>query len=129
MSPSLKLYLPLALHVIPTIIIGYAIVIPNGPIAGVNDHTIGFAGTLIGTVATYHAGIRLARRCQAPVAAHLPAADQAMLAPPAASPVTSERNPTVKMFGRLSSTAGSPLAIRETHPEGVGHAAVVDEGA
>ncbi|MDH3679112.1 MAG: hypothetical protein OEV40_04095 [Acidimicrobiia bacterium] len=70
MSPRLRLYVPLALHILPTVIIGYAIVIPNGPIAGVNDHTIGFATTLIGTVATYHAGIRLALRRPAPTADH-----------------------------------------------------------
>lgn len=62
MSSQLRLYLPLALHMIPTAVIAFAVVIPGGPVAGLNDHTIGFTGTLVGTVLTYHAGIRLARR-------------------------------------------------------------------
>lgn len=56
------LYLPLALHVIPTVVVGYGVVLANGPVAGINDHSIGFAGTIIGTVVSYHAGIRLAQR-------------------------------------------------------------------
>ncbi len=57
-----RVYLPLVAHIVPTAVIAYGWVIPNGPIAGVNDHTIGFATTLLGTIVTYHAGIRLAHR-------------------------------------------------------------------
>lgn len=61
----LRLYVPLLLHVVPTALIAYLWVIPNGPVAGLNDHSIGFATSLVGTIAAYHAGIRLARRTAA----------------------------------------------------------------
>jgi hypothetical protein len=61
MSPRrFSLYLPLLLHLIPTLGIGYFIVIPKSCIAGVNDLTIGFAAANLGFVSSYVAGVRLA---------------------------------------------------------------------
>jgi len=56
------LYLPLALHLIPTLGIGYFIVIPRSCIAGINELTIGFAAANLGFVVSYLAGVRLARK-------------------------------------------------------------------
>lgn len=58
----LALYLPLALHLIPTLAIGYLIVIPQSCIAGVNELTIGFAAANLGFALTYVAGVRLAMK-------------------------------------------------------------------
>ncbi len=55
-------YLPLALHLLPTLAIGYFIVIPKSCIAGVNELTIGFAVANLGFVLSYIGGVRLARR-------------------------------------------------------------------
>ncbi len=61
MSPRrFSLYLPLVLHLIPTLAIGYFIVIPQSCIAGVNELTIGFAAANLGFVLSYVAGVRLA---------------------------------------------------------------------
>lgn len=54
------LYLPLILHLIPTLGIGYLLVIPNSCIAGMNELTIGFAAANLGFVLAYVGGIRLA---------------------------------------------------------------------
>jgi hypothetical protein len=54
-------YLPLALHLIPTLAIGYFIVIPQSCIAGINELTIGFAATNLGFVMSYIGGVRMAR--------------------------------------------------------------------
>lgn len=61
MSPRLfSLSLPLILHLVPTLGIGYFIVIPQSCIAGVNELTIGFAAANLGFVLSYIAGVRLA---------------------------------------------------------------------
>ena len=57
---NLDIYLPLALHLIPTLGIGYSFVIPNSCIAGVNELTIGFALANLGFALSYIAGVRLA---------------------------------------------------------------------
>lgn len=57
----LGLYAPLALHVVPTLVIGYGFVLPGSPIAGVNQYTIGFALAVLGFIPAYVAGVRLAR--------------------------------------------------------------------
>jgi hypothetical protein len=57
-----SLYLPLVLHLIPTLGIGYCIVIPRSCIAGVNELTIGFAAANLGFVLAYIGGVRLARK-------------------------------------------------------------------
>lgn len=53
---------PLAGYVVPTVVIGYGFVIPRSCIAGVNDLTIGFAFSIVGTCLTYLAGVKLALR-------------------------------------------------------------------
>ena len=55
-------YIPLALHLIPTLGIGYLIVIPQSCIAGVNELTLGFAAANLGFILTYVAGVRVARK-------------------------------------------------------------------
>jgi hypothetical protein len=59
---TLLTYAPLLAHVVPTLAIGYGLVIPNSPIAGLNEYTIGFAATVAGFVPVYFAGVRIARR-------------------------------------------------------------------
>lgn len=53
---------PLAAFLVPTIAIGYGVVIPKSCIAGVNSLTIGFALTLVSACITYLVGVRAARR-------------------------------------------------------------------
>lgn len=60
--PSFMIYLPLVLHLIPTLGIGYLIVIPRSCIAGINELTIGFAAANLGFVLSYLGGVRLARK-------------------------------------------------------------------
>jgi hypothetical protein len=55
-------YLPLVLHLIATLGIGYLIVIPQSCIAGVNELTIGFAAANLGFVLAFLGGVRLAQR-------------------------------------------------------------------
>ena len=56
----LSLFLPLAGFVVPTVVIGYGVVIPRSCIAGWNELTVGFAATVAGACLTYVAGLRLA---------------------------------------------------------------------
>ena len=56
------LYLPLAFHLIPTLGIGYLVVIPQSCIAGVNELTVGFGAANLGFALTYIGGIRLAQK-------------------------------------------------------------------
>ena len=55
-------WLPLVGFVVPTVLIGYGIVIPRSCIAGINELTIGFASTIVGAVVTYVVGVRNALR-------------------------------------------------------------------
>lgn len=55
-------FYPLLGFVIPTVLIGYGIVIPRSCIAGVNELTLGFGATVAGACFTYLAGLRLAIR-------------------------------------------------------------------
>jgi hypothetical protein len=59
---KIRYFYPLLGFVIPTVLIGYGIVIPRSCIAGVNDLTLGFAATVAGACLTYWAGLRLAMR-------------------------------------------------------------------
>ena len=54
-----KYIVPLLAFAAPTLVIGYGFVIPNSPIAGVNELTIGFGTTVLGACLTYFAGIHL----------------------------------------------------------------------
>jgi hypothetical protein len=51
-------YLPLAAHVIPTVVIGYGFVIPRSCIAGINELSIGFGASVVGTCIAYVIGLR-----------------------------------------------------------------------
>lgn len=53
-------YLPLVGHVIPTLLIGYGLVIPRSCIAGWNELTIGFGASVLGTCVAYVLGQRVA---------------------------------------------------------------------
>lgn len=55
---KLRHFYPLIGFVIPTVVIGYGIVIPRSCIAGINDLTVGFASSVIGACATYYFGGR-----------------------------------------------------------------------
>src|SRR5262249_25976723 len=61
---KLRHYVPLVGFVVPTVAIGYGIVIPRSCIAGINDLTIGFAATIVGACATYVLGLRAVLREQ-----------------------------------------------------------------
>ena len=56
------LSLPLILHVLPCLIIGYGFVIPGSCIAGVNQYTLGYLSAVLGYIPNYYIGIWLARR-------------------------------------------------------------------
>jgi len=57
-----KHFYPLLAFLIPTVLIGYGVVIPRSPIAGLNGLTIGFGGALLGAAIAYWQGIRGALR-------------------------------------------------------------------
>jgi ABC-type Fe3+ transport system permease subunit len=57
-----KHFLPLLGFALPTLLIGYGVVIPNSCIAGVNAESIGFGATVLGASAAYVAGVRIARK-------------------------------------------------------------------
>ena len=59
-----RLYLPLVGFVVPTVLIGYGVVIPHSCIAGLNELTIGFASSIVGACVTYVLGIRAALKRQ-----------------------------------------------------------------
>ena len=55
-------FIPLVGFVVPTIVIGYGIVIPRSSIAGINELTIGFTTTVLGACVTYVLGLRAVLR-------------------------------------------------------------------
>jgi hypothetical protein len=59
---QLRLYVPLLLHLLPTLVVGYFVVIPRSCIAGFNELTIGFAVANLGFALSYVAGVRLASK-------------------------------------------------------------------
>jgi hypothetical protein len=59
---NLSLFRPLIAFVVPTLVIGFGLVIPRSCIAGVNELTIGFAVTMAGACLTYWLGVGAARR-------------------------------------------------------------------
>jgi hypothetical protein len=59
---SLRQLAPLAGFVVPTVVIGYGVVIPRSCIAGWNELTVGFGATVVGACLTYLAGLRMAGR-------------------------------------------------------------------
>jgi hypothetical protein len=56
--------IPLISFVLPTVVIGYGVVIPRSCIAGINSLTVGFATSIIGTSLTYVLGVRTVLRDQ-----------------------------------------------------------------
>lgn len=60
----LKYFYPLIGFVVPTVMIGYGIMIPQSCIAGVNELTLGFASTIVGASLTYWMGVRMVCRNQ-----------------------------------------------------------------
>jgi hypothetical protein len=59
---KLRHYFPLIGFIVPTVLIGYGVVIPRSCIAGINELTIGFGATIVGACATYMLGVRAALR-------------------------------------------------------------------
>ena len=55
-----RLFLPLVLFVVPTVIIGFGVLIPRSCIAGVNELTFGFGSTVFFACVTYVLGVRAA---------------------------------------------------------------------
>jgi hypothetical protein len=55
---KLHYFVPLFGFVAPTLLIGFGLVIPGSCIAGVNQLSVGFATTVLGSCATYWLGIR-----------------------------------------------------------------------
>jgi hypothetical protein len=53
---------PLVLFAVPTVVMGYGVVIPRSCIAGINALTIGFGATVVGACVTYVLGVRSALR-------------------------------------------------------------------
>jgi hypothetical protein len=56
----LRLWMPLVLFAVPTVVIGYGFVIPKSCIAGFNGLSFGFGTTVLGACMTYVAGLRAA---------------------------------------------------------------------
>lgn len=59
---QIRLYAPLLGFVIPTLVMGYGVVLPRHGICGANELTLGFGSTVLGAALTYVVGIRLARQ-------------------------------------------------------------------
>jgi hypothetical protein len=50
-------FYPLIGYVVPTVVIGYGVVIPKSCIAGVNSLTVGFASAIVGACVSYVMGV------------------------------------------------------------------------
>jgi hypothetical protein len=61
---KLRYFYPLVGFVVPTLVIAYGFLIPKSCIAGVNNLTIGFAGSVVGASLTYWMGLRSVLRDQ-----------------------------------------------------------------
>lgn len=59
---TVKHWSPLVGFVVPTVVIGYGVVIPRSCIHGVNELSIGFGTTVLGACITYLMGVRAALR-------------------------------------------------------------------
>ncbi len=55
---KLRHFVPLVGFVVPTAGMGYGVMIPQSCIAGLNELTVGFAGSIIGACLTYWLGLR-----------------------------------------------------------------------
>ncbi|MFZ5891207.1 MAG: class I SAM-dependent methyltransferase [Myxococcota bacterium] len=61
-AAQVRVYAPLLGFVVPTLAMGYGVVLPRHGICGVNEITLGFGSTVLGAVLTYVMGVRLARQ-------------------------------------------------------------------
>ncbi len=61
----LRYLYPMLGFALPTLVIGYGLVIPRSCIAGWNELTVGFGATVLSACVTYATGIRLALHGQA----------------------------------------------------------------
>jgi ABC-type Fe3+ transport system permease subunit len=59
---TIRHWVPLVGFVVPTVVIGYGVVIPRSCISGLNELTIGFAATIAGACLSYAVGVRAAMR-------------------------------------------------------------------
>ena len=59
---KLSYFFPLLGFVVPTVGIGFGLVIPRSCIAGINDLTMGFGISVVGACVTYWLGLRTALR-------------------------------------------------------------------
>lgn len=57
---TIRTWLPLIGFVVPTVVIGYGVVIPRSCIAGVNELSVGFGMTVVSACVTYVLGLRAA---------------------------------------------------------------------
>ncbi len=55
---TLRHFVPRIGFVVPTAIMGYGVMIPQSCIAGVNELTLGFSGSIVGACVTYWLGLR-----------------------------------------------------------------------
>ncbi|HTJ40592.1 MAG TPA: hypothetical protein VL463_00805 [Kofleriaceae bacterium] len=55
-------FVPLIGFLVPTVAIGYGVVIPRNGIGGVNELTVGFGATLVAATITYVIGVLAALR-------------------------------------------------------------------
>ena len=61
---KIRYFIPLFAFVIPTLVIGFGVVIPGSCIAGVNKQTMGFVSSVVAASVTYWLGIRAVVRDQ-----------------------------------------------------------------
>lgn len=59
-----RLLWPLVGFAVPSLVLGFGLVIPRSCIAGVNPLTVGYAATVAGACVTYLIGLRLALTAQ-----------------------------------------------------------------
>jgi hypothetical protein len=55
---KMRYFAPLIGFVVLTIVIGFGLMIPRSCIAGFNDLTVGFSGTIVGACVTYWFGVQ-----------------------------------------------------------------------
>jgi hypothetical protein len=55
---KMRYFAPLVGFIVPTIVIGFGLMIPRSCIAGFNDLTVGFASTVVGACVSYWLGMR-----------------------------------------------------------------------
>jgi SAM-dependent methyltransferase len=63
--PSARHFYPLLLFVVPTLVMGYGVVLPRNGITGFNEITMGFASALVGACFAYISGVRSVFRASA----------------------------------------------------------------